>query len=75
MLMFSLLALSRPRRAKDCGREPMVSIVKSAQILVRQMIGIDMADSRGRGLEAAAAGGAATASLSQPRARLITFQD
>jgi hypothetical protein len=39
------------------------------------MIEIGMADSRGRGLEAAAAGGAATVSLNQPRARLITFQD
>jgi hypothetical protein len=56
-------------------RLAVVSFVKSARTLVRQMIGIGMADSRGHGLEAAAAGGSATVSLNQPRARLITFQD
>ncbi|GGL41066.1 hypothetical protein GCM10010983_42800 [Caulobacter rhizosphaerae] len=75
MMRLAHWTLSRPRRAPGWVRVAVVSFVKSARTLVRQMIEIGMADSRGRGLEAAAAGGAATVSLNQPRARLITFQD
>jgi len=75
MMVLAHLTLSRPRRAPGRVCVAVVSVVKSARILVRQMIESGMADSRGRGLEAAAAGGSATVSLNQPRARLITFQD